>query len=175
MSPRDTGHLHNSIVESNQPPTASTSGTTDESRVRLAADGSSPPETGSESKPVSGVQSTTENGVLSRVTPEIDVRELLAEQIIGETPFVPPREPLGARLAAIMGRRHWLLLPLCVLLLWATLTLRPPGEALDYTQGEAAPRDIIAPHSATLLDRELTERNRDAAADLVPPQYDVRP
>jgi putative nucleotidyltransferase with HDIG domain len=31
-----------------------------------------------------------------------------------------------------------------------------------------------APPGATVLDRELTERNRDAAAELVPPQYDVR-
>ncbi|HEX8550924.1 MAG TPA: HDIG domain-containing protein [Abditibacteriaceae bacterium] len=114
-------------------------------------------------------------------TVEID-RTLLSEEqsaeltsLLTQTPLVPPREPLGVRIAALMARRHWLLLPLCVALLWAAISYRPPGESLALRVGDVVAHDVVAPHSATVLDREMTERNRDAAAELVPPQYDVRP
>jgi len=111
----------------------------------------------------------------SRRTLEDDARDFLAGEAVSQAPLLPPRASFGARLAAGLGRRHGVLLPLCAMLLWSAMTLRMPGDNVDLHFGQAAPRDIFAPHAATILDRELTRRNRDAAADLVPPEYDGRP
>src|SRR5437867_8555957 len=73
------------------------------------------------------------------------------------TTLLPPREPLGARLAGLMGRHHTLLLSLCVLLLWAVTTLPPPGPTQPYQKHQPAPYDILAPHEAMLFDRAATE------------------
>lgn len=124
-----------------------------------------------EVRPVGGTSGKHASGS-SHVDKVID--ELLADDA-GGSPLLPQREPVGARLASLMGRRHWLLLPLCIILLWTAMIVRPPGENTDLRAGQVAPRDILAPHAATLLDRELTRRNREAAADLVPPEYDGRP
>src|SRR3712207_3094614 len=58
------------------------------------------------------------------------VQEFLAEQGAGQTTLVPPREPLGKHIATLIGQRHGLLLVLTTLLLWAAMTLRPPGEGM---------------------------------------------
>jgi hypothetical protein len=71
-----------------------------------------------------------------------------------------------------MGRRHGLLMALCALLLWAAMTLRPPGEGEIYKRGAIAKDNIYAPRAATVLDRELTIRRKHEAAALVPTEYD---
>lgn len=126
--------------------------------------------------------SPLEIGVAGSVPSTLEIERALMEAQGGESfadaispaPLVPPREPLGARLAALMTQRHWLLLPLCVALLWGAVSYRPPGENVELRVDDIAQHDIIAPHGGLVVDRELTERNRDAAAELVPPQYDVR-
>jgi putative nucleotidyltransferase with HDIG domain len=97
------------------------------------------------------------------------------EPALHAAPLLPPREPLGARLAALMGRHHTLLLLLCVGLLWAIVALPPlaPPEALR--PGQVASRDILVPYGTMLLDRVETERRREEAAALVPPVYDPNP
>ncbi len=102
-------------------------------------------------------------------------REFLAEQVIGQTPLLPPREPLGARIAALLGRRHGILLALCTLGLWVAMTLRPPGEGETLRRGATATHDVIAPRAATLLDRRMTAARKRDAASLVPPVYDGSP
>ncbi len=99
----------------------------------------------------------------------------LSHPEIGQTPLLPPREPLGARIASFMGQHHTLLFVLCVVLLWLISTLPPLFHNDAYSRGEVAPHDILAPHSAMLLDRQETAERQDRAASLVPPAYDTDP
>lgn len=103
--------------------------------------------------------------------------ELSTFQNIGQAPLLPPREPIGARLAAIMGRHHALLLTLCVVLLWLITTLPVSwlGEAVQ--PGQIATHDILAPRDLTvpLLDRAEIAARREEAANLVPPVYNPNP
>ena len=97
------------------------------------------------------------------------------EALASEAPLIPPREPLGARLANYFGRRQLLLFVLSFFALWAIVVLPTPFADADLAPGLAAPRDIVAPHSAFLPDRAETEKRRAAAAALVTPAYDPNP
>jgi hypothetical protein len=97
-------------------------------------------------------------------------REYLSEQIIGQTPLLPPREPLGARLAGFMGRRHGVLMALCALLLWAAMTLRPPGEGEVYKRGAIAKDNIYAPRAHRSGPR-LTPATQARSPSLGPTDY----
>ena len=97
------------------------------------------------------------------------------EALASEAPLVPPREPLGARLANFFGRRQLLLFVLSFFALWAIVVMPPFGADADLAPGAVAPRDVVAPHSAFLPDRAETQKRRDAAAALVTPAYDPNP
>ena len=97
------------------------------------------------------------------------------EALASEAPLIPPREPLGARLANYFGRHQLLLFVLSFFALWAIVVVPTPGADSDLSPGVMAPRDIVAPHSAFLPDRAETDKRRDAAAALVTPAYDPNP
>ena len=97
------------------------------------------------------------------------------EALASEAPLIPPREPLGARLANYFGRHQLLLFVLSFFALWAIVIVPTPGADSDLALGLVAPRDIVAPHSAFLPDRAETDKRRDAAAALVTPAYDPNP
>ncbi len=97
------------------------------------------------------------------------------EALANEAPLIPPREPLGARLATYFGRNQLLLFVLSFFTLWALVILPTPFADSDLRRGLVAPRDIVAPHSAFLPDRAETEKRRTAAAALVTPAYDPNP
>ena len=97
------------------------------------------------------------------------------EALASEAPLVPPREPLGARLANYFGRHQLLLFVMSFFALWAIVVAPMPGADTDLGLGLVAPRDIVAPHSAFLPDRAETDKRRDAAAALVTPAYDPNP
>ncbi len=101
-----------------------------------------------------------------------EASELLSQQILGETPLVPPRAPLRTRLWLSVTRHYGILLAICTLLLWGATTIRLPGANSDLELGERAPHDVIAPRATTILDREATLERRDEAAALVTPEYD---
>ena len=97
------------------------------------------------------------------------------EALASEAPLLPPREPLGARLANYFGRHQLLLFVLSFFALWAIVVMPPFGADSDLAPGVVAPRDVVAPHSAFLPDRAETEKRRAAAAALVTPAYDPNP
>ena len=97
------------------------------------------------------------------------------EALASEAPLVPPRAPLGARLANYFGRHQLLLFVLSFFALWAIVVVPPFGGDADLAPGIAAPRDVMAPHSAFLPDRLETQKRRDAASALVTPAYDPNP
>ena len=97
------------------------------------------------------------------------------EALASEAPLIPPREPLGARLANYFGRNQLLLFVLSFFAIWAIAVVPMPFVDSDLAPGIVAPRDIVAPHSAFLPDRVETEKRRDAAAALVTPAYDPNP
>ncbi|MDF2439058.1 MAG: extracellular, partial [Abditibacteriota bacterium] len=105
------------------------------------------------------------------VDAEID-RLGLSHPEIGQAPLLPPREPIGARIASFMGRHHTLLFVLSVVILWAITTLPPLWHEEPYERGEVASHDILAPHSQMLFDRQETLDRQERAATLVPPSYD---
>ena len=88
---------------------------------------------------------------------------------------MPPREPLGARLANYLGRHQLLLFIISFFALWALVVVPMPGADRELTPGAVAARDVVAPHSAFLPDRNETEKRRQAAAALVTPAYDSNP
>jgi len=119
------------------------------------------------------------DGADSKATPEgaeatalAEASEMLSQQILGDTPLVPPRAPLHRRIASSVAQHHGVLLALCVLLLWGAMTLQLPGANGDLRPGERASHDIIAPRATTVPDRESTQERRDEAAALVTPEYD---
>ena len=91
-----------------------------------------------------------------------------------DTPFVPPRDPLGARLAGYFGRHQLLLFGLSLVFLWAIMAL-PLSNRSDIHVGDIAKRDYVAPHVAFVPEKAETERRREAAAALVPPAYSLNP
>ncbi len=97
------------------------------------------------------------------------------EALASEAPLIPPREPLGARLANYFGRNQLLLFVMSFFALWALAVLPTPFADSDLASGQIAPREIVAPHSAFLPDRAETEKRREAAAALVTPAYDPNP
>ena len=96
-------------------------------------------------------------------------------QIIGQSPLLPPREPLGARVAGVFGRHQAALVALCVLLLWAIVALPPLWRQEPYQVGMAPGHDILVPQQTFLLDDEETRLRQDDAANLVTPDYDPNP
>lgn len=97
------------------------------------------------------------------------------EALASEAPLIPPREPLGARLANYFGRNQLLLFVLSFFTMWAIAVVPMPFVDSDLAPGIVVPRDIVAPHSAFLPDRTETEKRRAAAAALVTPAYDPNP
>lgn len=96
------------------------------------------------------------------------------EALAADTPLLPPKEPLGARLAGYFGRHQLLLFALCLLALWIILTL-PLGQSGDVKLNQPAPRDVVAPQSAFVPDRRETQLRREKNAALVTPAYDPSP
>ncbi len=97
------------------------------------------------------------------------------EALASEAPLIPPREPVGARLANYLGRHQLLLFVLSFFALWAIVIVPTPGADRDLAPGLVAPRDVIAPHNAFLPDEAETAKRREAAAALVTPAYDPNP
>lgn len=96
-------------------------------------------------------------------------------QSIGQSPLLPPREPLGARMAAVFGRHQAALLALCIVLLWVIVALPPLWRHESYQQGMAPGHDIFVPQQAFVMDGDETRRRQDDAANLVTPDYDPNP
>ena len=125
-----------------------------------------------------GAQPGTREAEIARALEKATGSELSPEAIealASEAPLIPPREPLGARLATYFGRNQLLLFVLSFFTLWALVVLPTPFADSDLRRGVVAPRDIVAPHSAFLPDRAETQRRREAAAALVTPAYDPNP
>ena len=97
------------------------------------------------------------------------------EALASEAPLIPPREPMGARLANYLGRHQLLLFVISFFALWAIVIVPTPGADRDLAPGLVAPRDVIAPHNAFLPDVAETAKRREAAAALVTPAYDPNP
>ena len=97
------------------------------------------------------------------------------EALASEAPLIPPREPIGARLANYFGRHQLLLFVLSFFALWAIVVVPPFGADSDLAPGIVAPRDLVASRSAFLPDRPETQKRREAAAALVTPAYDPNP
>jgi hypothetical protein len=97
------------------------------------------------------------------------------EAIAGDTPLLPPREPLGEKLASYFGRHLLLLFWVSFGCFWAILSLPSPFNRPDFAPGDLAPRDYVAPQNAFLPDRAETRRRRAAAAALVTPAYEPAP
>ena len=97
------------------------------------------------------------------------------EPALNATPLLPPREPVGARIAALMGRHHLPLLLLCVVLLWCIVALPPLSPPESLQPGQVASHDILAPYGTMLLDRGETSRRQAEAAALAPPRYEPDP
>ena len=106
--------------------------------------------------------------------PASDSAELspeLIEAIASDSPLVPPREPLGVRLASYFGRHQLQLFVLSFFCLWAILCLPPLGVDRQLKPGQLAPTDYVATQSAYLLDEAETQKRRDAQSALVTPAY----
>ena len=101
-----------------------------------------------------------------------DMMQFTSLQAIGQTPLLPPREPLGARIAVSLGRHHALLIAVCVLLLWAIVAMPPLWNHEPYQLGSVPGHDVLVPQPAYLLDHEETRRRQEEAANLVTPYYD---
>ena len=97
------------------------------------------------------------------------------DQAVGQAPLLPPREPAGARLAAVFGRHHALLTVLCVTLLWAIVAMPPLRQNDPYQVGAAPGHDVMVPQQRFVADLAETQRRRDEAARLVTPNYDPDP
>ncbi|PQV64067.1 hypothetical protein B1R32_10792 [Abditibacterium utsteinense] len=110
-------------------------------------------------------------GEVARAELSADALDALAV----DTPLLPPREPLGARMASYFGRHLLLLFCLSFGCLWAILSVPSPFNRPDFVPGDLAPRDYVAPQNAFLPDRAETLRRRAAAAALVTPAYDPAP
>ena len=124
------------------------------------------------------VRASTREAEIARALEKATGSELSPEAIealASEAPLIPPREPLGARLATYFGRNQLLLFVLSFFALWALTVLPTPFADADLVRGLVAPRDVVAPHSAFLPDRAETEKRREAAAALVTPAYDPNP
>ena len=100
-----------------------------------------------------------------------DVLEALAV----DSPLLPPREPVGARLASYFGRHQLLLLLGCFLALWAIVAAPLHLGDVDLRIGSTAAHDIVAPQNAFAFDAEETQKRRERAAALVPPAYKADP
>jgi putative nucleotidyltransferase with HDIG domain len=100
-----------------------------------------------------------------------DVLEALAV----DSPLLPPREPLGVRVASYFGRHQLLLLLGCFLALWAILSVPLHLGEGELQVGVPSPREVVAPQTAFAFDAEETGRRRESAAALVPPAYDPDP
>ena len=97
-----------------------------------------------------GIGGSGQNGPADAPFIEPTGIEELSLSDIEQAPLIPPREPLGARIASLMGQHHTFLATLCVLLLWAIVAMPPLWQAHDYQRGREAPHDIIAPHAASV-------------------------
>ena len=106
------------------------------------------------------------NGELSS-----DVLDALAV----DSPLLPPREPVGARLASYFGRHQLLLLLGCFLALWAIVSAPLHLGDADLRIGTKVTRDIVAPQKDFAFDAEETQRRRERAAALVTPAYNPDP
>ncbi len=100
-----------------------------------------------------------------------DVLEALAV----DSPLLPPREPLGARIAFYFGRHQLLLLLGCFLALWAILSVPLHLGEGELQVGQPSRREVVAPQNAFAFDADETARRRDRAAALVTPAYDPDP
>jgi putative nucleotidyltransferase with HDIG domain len=120
-------------------------------------------------------------GGASGASPEAISRELqelspdALETIASDAPLVPPREPLGARLASYFGRHQLLLFVASFFALWAIVAAPFNLSDPQIQLGARAPRDIVAPQNAYVPDRAETERRRNNAAALVTPAYAPNP
>jgi putative nucleotidyltransferase with HDIG domain len=121
-----------------------------------------------ETMPTTSEESRSE---VSRAELSADTLEALAV----DTPLLPTSEPLGARLASYFGRHLILLFWFSFGCLWAILSIPSTFNRPDFSPGDTAPRDFIAPQNAFLPDRAETESRRAAAASLVTPAYDPAP
>ena len=114
-------------------------------------------------------------------SPEAISRELqelspdALETIASDAPLVPPREPLGARLASYFGRHQLLLFVASFFALWAIVAAPFNLSDPQIRLGERAPHDIVAPQNAFIPDRAETARRRDGASALVTPAYAPNP
>ncbi len=102
---------------------------------------------------------------------DLEVAELTGKS---KAPFLA-REPWAARFAAGFGRHHALLMTLCALLLWVITSFPALNLTGAYRPGDVAVKDIVAPHTALISDREETESRRRDADALVPPVYRGNP
>jgi putative nucleotidyltransferase with HDIG domain len=81
------------------------------------------------------------------------------------------REPWMARFAGRMGKHHAALMLLSTLLLWLVMAFPSLGGDNGLEIGRPAPRDVVAPITALVPDRDATAERRREAAALVPPVY----
>src|SRR6476620_6734940 len=77
----------------------------------------------------------------SRETPPTVAPNAVSLQSIGEAPLLPPRDPLGARMAGSLGRHHSLLVAMCVVRVWAIVAMPPLWKRDPYTLGSAPGHD----------------------------------
>ncbi len=88
-----------------------------------------------------------------------------------DSPLLPPREPVAARLASYFGRHQLLLLLGCFLALWAIVAAPLHLGDVDLRIGSTAAHDIVAPQNAFAFDADETQKRRERASALVPPAY----
>ena len=167
--------LHSSPLEEDEkPPQRLGDDVAGVASARASAPGDAPP---GENEIAATAAPSESNGAAPETTRDSDdeqrayATQWLAAQSIGAL-ATPPREPFGARLAALLGRRHGALIVVCTALLWAVFTLRPPEQGRAYKRGDIALDNIVAPRAARVLDRRLTDERKRAAAALVPAVYD---
>ncbi len=106
------------------------------------------------------------NGELSS-----DVLDALAV----DSPLLPPREPVGVRLASYFGRHQLLLLLGCFLALWAIVSAPLHLGDADLRVGMKVSHDIVAPQKDFAFDADETQKRRARAAALVTPAYNPDP
>ena len=128
--------------------------------------------------PNSGAEPGTREAEIARALEKATGSDLSPEAIealASEAPLIPPREPLGARLANYLGRHQLLLFVISFFALWALVVVPTPGADRDLAPGRMASREVVAPRNAFLPDHNETEKRREAAAALVTPAYDPNP